>query len=72
MSKHNVTLFKSYPLAVGQKIRIEDSPREGDWEVAALSRHKVTLRCPISQKEIVCDRFCYFMEEKGNFIWPQV
>ena len=71
MPKYDVTLFKSYPFAIGQKIRIENSPREGDWEVIALSRHKVTLRCPISKKEIEADRFCYLLEEKKNFTWPQ-
>lgn len=66
-----VTLFKAYPFKVGQKIRIEKSPRFGDWEVVKVTEHKVTLRCPISKKEMTWSRFCYFAEEK-DMEWPRI
>ena len=66
---HHVTVFKPYPFKEGQKIRIEGSRRSGDWEVVHLSDTKVTLRCPISKKEVNWDRFCYYSEEK-NMKWP--
>ncbi len=55
---------------VGQKIRIEGSKRGGDWEVTAIAEHKVTLRCPISNKEFTWNLFCYFAEEKNDSAWP--
>lgn len=67
---HDVTVFKQYPFKTGQKIRIENSIRSGDWEVIAVSDHKVTLRCPISKKEMEWSRFCYYVEEK-HMAWPQ-
>ena len=70
MSKHKVTIFKPYPFQVGQKIRIEGSKREGDWEVVDITDHKVTLRCPLSKKEYTWDLFCYFTEEKDDASWP--
>ena len=70
MTNHKVTLFKPYTFQVGQKIRIEGSQREGDWEVVGISERKVTLRCPISKKEFTWDRFCYFAEEMDNTSWP--
>ena len=66
----DVAVFKPYPFTVGQKIRIEDSRRAGDWEVAAIEEHKVTLRCPISKKEFSWTKFCYCVEEKKNEQWP--
>jgi hypothetical protein len=66
----SVTLFKGYPFKVGQKIRIEDSPRFGDWEVIKITEHKVTLRCPHTQKEMIWSRFCYFAEEVQQ-PWPK-
>jgi hypothetical protein len=71
MPNHDVTVFKPVPLTPGQKIRIEDSPRAGDWEVVKITEHKLILRCPISKVEIKCDRFCYLMEEKQNEPWPR-
>lgn len=65
----DVTIFKAYPFKAGQKIRIEDSPRSGDWEVINVSEDKVTLRCPVSKKERSWSRFCYFVEEK-QMVWP--
>ena len=70
MPKHKVRIFKPYPFQVGQKIRIEGSRRGGDWEVAAVTERKVTLRCPISNKEYTWDLFCYLAEEKDNVSWP--
>ena len=70
MSKHKVTIFKPYPFQVGQKIRIEGSKREGDWEVVDITDHKVTLRCPLSKKEYTWDQFCYFTEENIDTSWP--
>ena len=68
---HEVVVFKAYPFKEGQKIRIEDSPRSGDWEVMKVTDHKMTLGCPISKKQIVWSRFCYLVEEK-LLPWPQV
>jgi hypothetical protein len=69
-NKHQkVLIFRSYPFRVGQKIFIESGPRRGDWEVLALGDKKVRLRCPISQREVEWDRFCYFVEECDD-IWP--
>ncbi|MGR0481775.1 MAG: hypothetical protein ACTFAL_10325 [Candidatus Electronema sp. V4] len=59
-----VIFFRPYPFALGQKIHIEDGPRRGDWIVAAVDAHKVTLRCPVSGREFAWDRFCYFTEER--------
>jgi hypothetical protein len=64
-----VTLFKGYPFKVGQKIRIEESPRSGDWEVIHVTGHKVTLRCPLSGREFAWSRFCYMVEETER-PWP--
>ncbi len=49
---HDVTVFRPYTFQVGQKIRIEGSRRNGDWEIAAISEHKITLKCPISKKNL--------------------
>jgi hypothetical protein len=68
---YDVTVFKSYPFRVGQKIRIEGSRRTGDWEVVAISEHKVTLRCPMSHKEFDWARFCYVTDEETDSIWPR-
>lgn len=68
---HDVTVFKPYPFVVGQKIRIEDSRRAGDWEIAAVGEHTVTLHCPISHKEFEWNKFCYAVEERKNSVWPQ-
>ena len=70
MQKHKVSIFKPYPFQVGQKIRIEGSKRKGDWEVADITERKVTLRCPISNKEYTWDLFCHLVEEKDDSTWP--
>ena len=64
-----IRYFKPCPLEKGQKIRIEDSPLEGDWEIVKVSEFKITIRCPISGKELVKDRFLVFSEEKQG-PWP--
>lgn len=68
---HTVTVFKPCELKPGQKIRIEGSRRQGDWEVIEVGDIKMTLRCPISGKEMKWDRFCYFIEEKTDEPWPR-
>ncbi|MCG8615990.1 MAG: hypothetical protein MI802_07210 [Desulfobacterales bacterium] len=65
-----VAVFKAYPFEVGQKIRIEESPRFGDWEVTKVTEHKVTLKCPISKREMTWSRFCYLAGEQ-DMEWPQ-
>ncbi len=67
---HEVTVFKSYPVKEGQKIRIEDSPLEGDWEIIGVTPYKLTLRCPVTKKELVKDRFCFFTREQQDQ-WPK-
>jgi len=68
--KHDVTLFKTYPVRKGQKIRIEDSKRSGDWEIIEVTENKMTLKCPISEKELTVDRFCFLVQELENEPWP--
>ena len=70
MSAHEVTIFRPYDFAVGEKITIEGGPRRGDWEVIALSERKVKLRCPVTQREVEWDRFCYFVEQATGVEWP--
>ena len=69
--EHKVTLFEPYPFTVGQKIRIKNSRRAGDWEIAAIGEHTVTLRCPISNKQFEWKKFCYVVEELENSVWPE-
>jgi hypothetical protein len=71
MDRFKVTLFKPYPFVEGQKIRIEDGKRKGDWEVIGISEAKVKLRCPISAREFEWNRFCYVTEERENETWPK-
>jgi len=66
----SVTLFKPYPFVPGEKIRIEGGPRSGDWEVLAFNEKKVTLRCPVSGKEVEWAGFCYFSEKSDEAPWP--
>jgi hypothetical protein len=70
MNDETVAIFKPYSFHVGQKIYIEDGPRRGDWEVVGLSERKVKLRCPLSQREVEWDRFCYLVEESSSSPWP--
>jgi hypothetical protein len=71
MSKENVLLFRPYPFEVGNKIRISEGPRSGDWEVIGLDDKKVKLRCPVSHREFEWDRFCYFIELLDDEEWPK-
>ncbi|MEJ2056862.1 MAG: hypothetical protein P8X39_03360 [Desulfofustis sp.] len=68
---HDVSVFKPYPFYLGQKIRIEESTRAGDWEVSDISEKTVTLRCPVSNKIFEWNRFCYLVSEEKNSAWPQ-
>ncbi len=68
--EEKVLVFRPYPFKKGQKIYIEGSNRSGDWEVMDISDRKMTLRCPVSKKEVVWDRFCYFIEEQITS-WPR-
>ncbi|MBF0210288.1 MAG: hypothetical protein HQK68_05305 [Desulfamplus sp.] len=70
--KDDVTIFKPYPFKVGQKMRIDGSGRNGDWEVVDIGTNKMTIRCPISHKELKCDKFCFFVEERANEEWPKI
>ncbi|KJR98449.1 MAG: hypothetical protein VR65_20740 [Desulfobulbaceae bacterium BRH_c16a] len=69
--KHDVTVFRPFPFFVGQKIRIEGSRRGGDWEIAAIGEHTVTLRCPVSKREFEWPTFCYLVEEEKGVAWPR-
>ncbi len=69
--QHDVTVFKPYQFHVGQKIRIEGSRRGGDWEVAAVGEHTITLRCPVSKREFEWPGFCYLIAEEHGVDWPQ-
>jgi hypothetical protein len=71
MGLYQVAVFRRYPFRVGQKIRIDEGPRRGDWEVIGVSEHKVKLRCPISTREFAWARFCYFVDEREGDQWPQ-
>jgi len=68
---YTVAVFKPYPFTVGQKIRIKESKRAGDWEVAAVGDRTVTLRCPISHKEFEWNLFCYQVDELQDSEWPE-
>ena len=70
METHHVIVFKPYPFKTGQKICIEGGPRKGDWEVIGIGDRKVKLRCPVSFREFEWYRFCYFVEEDADRIWP--
>lgn len=70
MTTYPVSIFTQYQFTAGQKIRIADGKRAGDWEVVGQSETTVTLRCPISGKEFEWQRFCYHVEEKTGEAWP--
>lgn len=71
MVSHKVTVFRPYPMEVGQKIHIEGGARGGDWEVIGITDRKVTLRCPITRQEVQWARFCYIVHEHDSKEWPQ-
>ncbi len=68
---YDVAVFRPYPFTVGQKIRIEQSRRAGDWEIAAIGKNTITLRCPVSHKEFEWNAFCYLVEEEKDVPWPR-
>lgn len=70
MSEHEVTFFRPYTFAIGEKITIEGGPRRGDWEVIGVSERKIKLRCPVTQREVEWDRFCYYLEKLHGAEWP--
>jgi hypothetical protein len=65
-----VLILRPYPVRVGQKIFIDGGPRRGDWEIIGVGDWQLRLRCPISHKEIDCDRFCYVVTEAARIPWP--
>lgn len=65
-----VLILRPYPVRVGQKIYIEAGPRHGDWQIVEVGDRKIKLRCPISHREIECDRFCYVVTEEVGIPWP--
>ncbi|MBW1918546.1 MAG: hypothetical protein JRI57_11085 [Deltaproteobacteria bacterium] len=67
-----VTIFKSYPFRVGEKIFIASGPRHGDWEVVKVEEQRIRLRCPVSQRELECNSFSYFVEERDGEPWPHI
>jgi len=70
MPEPEVAVFRQFHFAEGQKIRIDDGPRRGDWLVIGLSDRKVRLRCPVSGREVEWDRFCYLAEVRTQE-WPK-
>lgn len=66
----NVTQFTPYPFQLGERIRITAGNRHGDWEVIGLGEGKVTLRCPVSGREVSWPQFCYLVETIAQE-WPQ-
>ncbi|MDP2662480.1 MAG: hypothetical protein Q8R28_17310 [Dehalococcoidia bacterium] len=70
--RQKVTVFRPYPLELGQRIRIDGGPRAGDWEVIGLTERKVTLRCPVSSRVVEWDRFCYWASDLDREDWPRL
>lgn len=64
-----VAVFRQFPFTEGQRIRIDDGPRRGDWLVIGLDERKIRLRCPVSGREMEWDRFCYLVEVRAQE-WP--
>lgn len=71
MSRETVTTFRRAALTPGQKIRILDGPRGGDWLVVGVDDRKMHLRCPVSGKEVEWDRFCAVTEVLVDEEWPK-
>ncbi|NQT50445.1 hypothetical protein HQ576_00250 [bacterium] len=70
MATHRVTFLRQAPFEPGQKLRIEDGPRKGDWEVVAADDKDVALRCPMSGREFTWKRFCTQADERDGVEWP--
>ena len=71
MASQKVLVLRPYPFEAGRKIHISEGPRRGDWEVMGVTERKVRLRCPITNREVEWDRFCYAVEEREDLEWPQ-
>lgn len=69
--KEKVIFFRPFPFQVGQKLHIDSGPRSGDWEVTGATERKVSLRCPVSGREVEWERFCYYVDERDAAEWPQ-
>lgn len=65
-----MTVFRPYLFEIGEKIRIEAGPRQGDWLVVDLGEQKVTLECPISHKKFAWERFSYLSPQVEDRVWP--
>ena len=68
--QHDVLIFRPYSLQPGDKIHIDGGPRQGDWEVIEVKKHKIKLRCPVSLREIESDHFFSFIERRAGVLWP--
>jgi hypothetical protein len=68
---HDVAVFKPYPFIIGEKIRIEGSPRRGDWQVIGVSEKSVKLKCPLSLREFEWPIFCYVVDKEQGVAWPR-
>ena len=71
MAKESVTTFRHVPLEPGQKIRILEGPRRGDWLVLGAEEHKLRLRCPVSGREVEWDRFLAVAGVLEDEEWPK-
>lgn len=71
MGQENVAVFTAYPFEVGDRIRIEDSVRGGDWEVVGMDERTVVLRCPVSGRQFSWSRFCYHVRDESGVEWPK-
>ena len=69
--QETVTTFRRYPLEAGQKIRILDGPRGGDWLVTGVDDRKMRLRCPVSGREVEWERFCAVADVLQDEPWPK-
>ena len=71
MTEQKVTLFRPYPMKVGQKLLVDGGPRGGEWEVIGVSERKIRLRCPVSNRGVEWDRFCHCAEAIVGREWPR-
>ncbi|MEN8256403.1 MAG: hypothetical protein ABFS09_00920 [Thermodesulfobacteriota bacterium] len=55
-----VRRFSPYEFTVGEMIYIDGGKRKGDWRVVAIDEKNITLRCPMSGREFIWSRFCYY------------
>lgn len=70
MTEQQVIVFKEYPLAVGQKIHLEDGFRRGDWLVTGVTDKKIQLRCPVSGRNVEWERTLCFAGTATRRQWP--